>query len=140
MIEVEDFTNQRLQPHIRRACVLISQAETVGSVINLHVDDFTYRIRVFEDATVAADFGQRLATPAFFSESDSNTRSDSEEEGEWRPGSNSDEGEFVTDSLDSVHPNSERVRLASPATEPLGSGIKTTQLTFLLVTCLSKAQ
>lgn len=122
MIAVEDLTRQRLQTHIGRVCVLTKQAENVGSITELRVDDFTYKIRVFKDATVAAVAGQRYTTTATFSESDSNSGSLSVEEGEWNPGFNSNDSEFIADSADSANKDSEWVGLAKSVKGSLGSG------------------
>lgn len=91
---------QRLQTHIGKVCVLDTQAEYIGTVINLRVDDFVYKVRVFEDVSDIAVHGQRYATPPFFPSSDSYSETDSEEEGEWRPEFSS--GNRGQSSVDSV--------------------------------------
>lgn len=122
VIEVEDATTQRLQTHIGRVCILTNHAENIDSIIELCVDDYTYKIHVFEDTTIAAVIGQRYLTPATFSESDSNSGSLSLEEGEWNPGSNSDASEFITDSADSGNQSSELIGQDNSVLGLSGSG------------------
>lgn len=55
--------------------------------------------------TELADFGQRYATPPLLPLSDSNSDSDTEEDGEWRPEyySSDNDGDSSIDSVKSVN-------------------------------------